>query len=444
MALRFQRFSQGLAQDPTARRIWFGNLLRGFESHDDIANVFIKNIFASPSESISNNFSVDFRNLFHVAWQGNFESLGTGPFIEYRLFWCLSVVVGYTYNRNGNRAFPGSKMPNLVESFVDSPVPWLGQGIWSMESLCSNPDSNGVLQYRQGAKETIQLFSKDSILKQNQFRDWAENYERSFRCTYSSGGQLGRGHRNYDTINNSLHFQLDLALASLGVITSLELLLMELYFSLEITIREQNEDNVLARMLDHKEAIISHLSWASLFLGFHTLGLCIHNDVMLAFGTPEKQILIEPIFAQWIQSLMMRGSKLYQIKRISVIFFRAMAQDEEGNVSQFNESSTYLMGWELIETLAWAHERTPLANLILRKINSSLSIVQTDGGRELTIETLDYPDPFIEMVHACCQSNSQCSYYDGAGDGFSAHRAHNLEVTGSNPVSATSCFAKLF
>ncbi|KAD7116954.1 hypothetical protein E3N88_04222 [Mikania micrantha] len=65
---------------------------------------------------------------------------------------------------------------------------------------------------------------------------------------------------------------------------------------------EQNEDNVLARMLEHKEAIISHLSWASLFLGFHTLGLYVHNDVMLAFGTPEKQILIEPIFAQWIQS----------------------------------------------------------------------------------------------------------------------------------------------
>jgi hypothetical protein len=53
------------------------------------------------------------------------------------------------------------------------------------------------------------------------------------------------------------------------------------------------------RMLDHKEAIISHLSWASLFLGFHTLGSYVHNDVMLAFGT-QKQILIKPIFAQWI------------------------------------------------------------------------------------------------------------------------------------------------
>jgi len=33
---------------------------------------------------------------------------------------------------------------------------------------------------------------------------------------------LGRGHQGlYDTVNNSLHFQLGLALASLGVITSL-------------------------------------------------------------------------------------------------------------------------------------------------------------------------------------------------------------------------------
>uniref|UniRef100_F6HXM6 Uncharacterized protein n=1 Tax=Vitis vinifera TaxID=29760 RepID=F6HXM6_VITVI len=35
-------------------------------------------------------------------------------------------------------------------------------------------------------------------------------------------GRLGRGHKGlYDTINNSIHFQLGLALASLGVITSL-------------------------------------------------------------------------------------------------------------------------------------------------------------------------------------------------------------------------------
>ncbi|GJX83136.1 photosystem I P700 apoprotein A2, partial [Tanacetum coccineum] len=140
------------------------------------------------------------------------------------------------------------------------------------------------------------------------------------------GGRLGRGHKGlYDTINNSLHFQLGLALASLGVITSLVAQHMYslpayAFIAQDFTTQaalythhqyiagfimtgafahgaiffirdynpEQNEDNVLARMLEHKEAIISHLSWASLFLGFHTLGLYVHNDVMLAFGTPEK------------------------------------------------------------------------------------------------------------------------------------------------------------
>ena len=41
-------------------------------------------------------------------------------------------------------------------------------------------------------------------------------------------------------------------------------------------IPEQNTNNVLARVLEHKEAIISHLSWVSLFLGFHTLGIYVH------------------------------------------------------------------------------------------------------------------------------------------------------------------------
>lgn len=72
---------------------------------------------------------------------------------------------------------------------------------------------------------------------------------------------------------------------------------------------EKNKGNVLERILNHKEAIISHLSWVTLFLGFHTLGLYVHNDVMQAFGTPEKQILIEPVFAQWIQSA--HGKSIY-------------------------------------------------------------------------------------------------------------------------------------
>ncbi|CDY39485.1 BnaC03g60950D [Brassica napus] len=211
---------------------------------------------------------------------------------------------------------------------------------------------------------------------------------------------------------------------------------------------EQNEDNVLARMLDHKEAIISHLSWASLFLGFHTLGLYVHNDVMLAFGTPEKQILIEPIFAQWIQSahgktsygfdvllsstngpafnagrsiwlpgwlnainensnslfltigpgdflvhhaialglhtttlilvkgaLDARGSKLMPDKKDFGYSFPCDGPGRGGTCDISAWDAFYLA--ELIETLAWAHERTPLANLIRWKDKPvALSIVQ--------------------------------------------------------------------
>jgi photosystem I P700 chlorophyll a apoprotein A2 len=160
-------------------------------------------------------------------------------------------------------------------------------------------------------------------------------------------GGLGEGHKGlYDTINNSLHFQLGLALAALGVVTSLvaqhmyslpPYAFMARDFTTQAALYthhqyiagflmvgafahgaifwvrdydpETNKNNVLARVLGHKEAIISHLSWVSLFLGFHTLGLYVHNDVVVAFGTPEKQILIEPVFAQWIQAA--HGKALY-------------------------------------------------------------------------------------------------------------------------------------
>ena len=390
-------------------------------------------------------------------------------------------------------------------------------------------------------------------------------------------GGLGEGHRGlYDTLNNSLHFQLALALASLGTITSLVAQHMYAlpsyaFIAKDYTTQaalythhqyiagflvtgafahgaiflvrdydpEANKNNVLSRALQHKEAIISHLSWVSLFLGFHTLGLYVHNDVVVAFGTPEKQILIEPVFAQFVQAssgkalygfdvllsnpdsiaqtgaawlpgwldainngtnslflsigpgdflvhhaialglhtttlilvkgaLDARGSKLMPDKKDFGFAFPCdgpgrggtcdiSAWDSfylalfwtlntlgwltfywhwkhlgiwQGNVAQFNESSTYLMGWfrdylwansaqlingynpygvnnlsvwawmflfghlvwatgfmfliswrgywqELIETIVWAHERTPLANLVRWKDKPvAMSIVQ--------------------------------------------------------------------
>jgi len=41
--------------------------------------------------------------------------------------------------------------------------------------------------------------------------------------------------------------------------------------------------DIISRILAHKASIISHLSWVCLWLGFHTLGVYIHNDTLHAF-----------------------------------------------------------------------------------------------------------------------------------------------------------------
>nr|YP_010951999.1 Photosystem I P700 chlorophyll a apoprotein A1 [Laurencia obtusa]WMP12938.1 Photosystem I P700 chlorophyll a apoprotein A1 [Laurencia obtusa] len=70
----------------------------------------------------------------------------------------------------------------------------------------------------------------------------------------------------------------------------------------------QNYDNVLDRVIRHRDAIISHLNWLCIFLGFHSFGLYIHNDTMRALGRSQDMfsdtgIQLQPIFAQWIQNI---------------------------------------------------------------------------------------------------------------------------------------------
>ncbi|MGB7085975.1 MAG: photosystem I core protein PsaB, partial [Phormidesmis sp.] len=189
------------------------------------------------------------------------------------------------------------------------------------------------------------------------------------------GGMLGAGHKGiYDTYNNSLHFQLGWHLACLGVVTSVvaqHMYAMPPYAFIAkdftttaalythhqyiagfimvgafahgaiFLIRDYdpaaNENNVLARVLDHKEAIISHLSWVSLFLGFHTLGLYVHNDVVVAFGTPEKQILVEPVFAQWVQAA--SGKALYGFDTL------LSNPDSLATTAWPNHGNVWLPGW---------------------------------------------------------------------------------------------------
>nr|YP_009664124.1 photosystem I P700 apoprotein A2 [Cuscuta costaricensis]QCW07760.1 photosystem I P700 apoprotein A2 [Cuscuta costaricensis] len=465
MAFRFPKFSQSLAQDPTTRRIWFGiATAHDFESHNEITEERLyQNIFASHFGQLAIIFLWTSGNLFHVAWQGNFESWVQDPLhvrpIAHAIWdphFGQSAVE--TFTRGGaidpvNIAYSGVYQwwytiglrtkedlytaalflffisaifliagwfhlqpkwkPNvawfknaesrlnhhLAGLFGVSSLAWTGhlvhvaipasrgeyvrwnnlldrlphpQGLGPLftgqwNHYAENPDSSShFFGTSQGAgtailtllggfhTETKSLWLTDiahhHLAITFLFLIAGHMYRTNFGIGHSikdlldthipPGGQLGRGHQGlYDTLNNSLHFQLGLALASLGVFTSLVAQHMYslpayAFIAQDFTTQaalythhqyiagfimtgafahgaiffirdynpEQNEDNVLARILNHKEAIISHLSWVSLFLGFHTLGLYIHNDVMLAFGTPEKQILIEPIFAQLIQS----------------------------------------------------------------------------------------------------------------------------------------------
>jgi photosystem I P700 chlorophyll a apoprotein A1 len=70
----------------------------------------------------------------------------------------------------------------------------------------------------------------------------------------------------------------------------------------------KNVNNLLDRVLRHRDAIISHLNWVCIWLGFHSFGLYIHNDTMRALGRPQDMfsdsaIQLQPVFAQWIQGL---------------------------------------------------------------------------------------------------------------------------------------------
>ena len=81
MATKFPKFSQALAQDPATRRIWYGiATAHDLEAHDGMTeeNLYQK-IFASHFGHLAIIFLWTSGNLFHVAWQGNFEKWVGNP-----------------------------------------------------------------------------------------------------------------------------------------------------------------------------------------------------------------------------------------------------------------------------------------------------------------------------------------------------------------------------
>ncbi|CAN6483145.1 unnamed protein product [Victoria cruziana] len=66
-------------------------------------------------------------------------------------------------------------------------------------------------------------------------------------------------------------------------------------------------NDLLDRILRHRDAMISHLNWVCIFLGIHSFGLYIHNDTMSTLGHPQDMfsdtaLQLQPIFAQWTQN----------------------------------------------------------------------------------------------------------------------------------------------
>jgi len=503
MATKFPKFSQGLAQDPTTRRIWYGiATAHDFESHDGMTeeNLYQK-IFASHFGHLAIIFLWTSGNLFHVAWQGNFEQwikdpLNVRPIAH--AIWdphfgqpavdaftqagasnpvniAFSGVYHWWYTigmRTNSDLYTGAVFllilsaiflfagwlhlqpkfrPSLswfknAESrlnhhlaglFGVSSLAWTGHlvhvaipesrgqhvgwdnflstpphpeglmpfftGNWGV--YAQNPDTaDHVFGTAQGAGSAILTFlggfhpQTESLWLTDMahhhlaiaviFIVAGHMYRTNFGIGHSikeilnahnppagTPGDLGEGHKGlYDTLNNSLHFQLALALASLGVVTSLVAQHMYAlppyaFMAKDYTtqaalythhqyiagfimvgafahgaiflIRDYdpaaNKNNVLDRVLQHKEAIISHLSWVSLFLGFHTLGLYVHNDVVVAFGTPEKQILVEPVFAQWVQAA--SGKMLYGFDTL------LSNPDSIAFTAWPNEGNVWLPGW---------------------------------------------------------------------------------------------------
>ena len=468
MATKFPSFSQGLAQDPTTRRIWYGiATAHDFESHDGMTEEKLyQKLFSTHFGHLAIIGLWVSGNLFHIAWQGNFEQwvadplhirpiahaiwdphFGQGAIDAFTQAGASSPVnIAYSglYHwwytigmRTNAELYQGSIFMMILSAwalfagwlhlqpkfrpslawfknaesrlnhhlavlFGFSSIAWTGHlvhvaipeargqhvgwdnflttlphpaglapfftGNWGV--YAQNPDSLSQAFGSADGAGTAILTSLGGFHPQSEalwLTDIAHHHlaigcifviaGHMYRTNFGIGhsikeilethnppkgtpGDLGAGHKGlYDTINNSLHFQLGLALASLGVVTSLvaqhmysmpsyafiakdyttqaALYTHHQYIAIALMcgafahgaiffIRdydpEANKDNVLARMLEHKEAIISHLSWVSLFLGFHTLGLYVHNDVVVAFGTPEKQILVEPVFAQFVQA----------------------------------------------------------------------------------------------------------------------------------------------
>jgi photosystem I P700 chlorophyll a apoprotein A1 len=183
--------------------------------------------------------------------------------------------------------------------------------------------------------------------------NWGIGHSIQEILTRHRGPLTGEGHKGlYEILTNSWHAQLAVNLAILGslsIIVAHHIYAMPPYPYLATDYRTRlslfthhiwiggfcivgagahasifivrdynprnNYNNLLDRVIRHRDAIISHLNWVCIFLGFHSFGLYIHNDTISSLGRPQDMfsdnaIQIQPVFAQWIQKVHVLAPKI--------------------------------------------------------------------------------------------------------------------------------------
>ncbi|KAG5568865.1 hypothetical protein H5410_064109 [Solanum commersonii] len=172
------------------------------------------------------------------------------------------------------------------------------------------------------------------------------------------GGRLGCGHKGfYDTINNLLHFQLGLALASLRVITSL---VAQHMYSLPAYAFIAQDFTTQAALYTHHQYIA----------GFIMTGAFAHGAIFFIRDyNPEKNE--DNVLARMSRRLLVHHAIALGLHTTTLILVKGALDARGSNLSVWAwmflfghlvwaTGFMFLISWrgywrELIETLAWAH-----------------------------------------------------------------------------------------
>jgi photosystem I P700 chlorophyll a apoprotein A1 len=247
-------------------------------------------------------------------------------------------------------AFDAAKMGEFFPSFKQGLVPFftLNWGVYKdfLTFKGGLDPQTGSLWMTDIAHHHLAIATLFIIAGHMYRTNWGIGHSIKEMLEAHKGPLTGEGHKGlYEVLTNSWHAQLAINLAmvgSLSIIVAHHMYAMNPYPYMGIDYLTQinlfthhmwiggflivgagahaaifmvrdydpvmNQNNLLDRMLRHRDAIISHLNWVCLFLGFHSFGLYVHNDTMQALGRPQDMfadwaINLQPIFAQAVQNI---------------------------------------------------------------------------------------------------------------------------------------------